>query len=195
MRTTIVVGVVLIAATAAPAETPGSQTRSADDAHAWYQVCLGDDTRAAEALQVAGGHVDHYCDMLSRLWQNGVDPEILARILLDMRREIDAKKTAENPSAQTTQEPEQEPPPAPASPAPPPVPSAPPPGYGTAIPPQPPFLRPFLPFTPGMAMSPPPPLQPPPVVPGAPTYTHDPRYKHCTVTHPCWIGRDGRITQ
>ena len=195
MRTTIVVVVVLIAVTAALAETPGNQTRSADDAHAWYQVCLGDDTRAAEALQVAGGHVDHYCDMLSRLWQNGVDPEILARILLDMRREIDAKKTTENPPVQTAEETEQEPPPAPGSPAPPPAPSAPPPGYGTPIPPPPPFLRPFLPFTPGMAMSPPPPLPPPPVVPGAPTYTHDPRYKHCTVTHPCWIGRDGRVTQ
>src|ERR1700746_1220068 len=97
MRTTIVVIVVLIAATAAPAETPGNQTRNADEARAWYQECLGNDTRAAEALQVAGGHVDHYCDMLSRLWQNGVDPEILARILLDMRREIDAKKTTENP--------------------------------------------------------------------------------------------------
>src|SRR5215471_6469507 len=191
MRTTIVVGVVLIAATAAPAETPGSQTRSADDAHAWYQVCLGDDTRAAEALQVAGGHVDHYCDMLSRLWQNGVDPEILARILLDMRREIDAKKTTENPPAQTAEDTEQEPPPAPASPAPPPAPSAPPPSSARAIRPSPPFLRPFLPITPGMAMSPP----PPPVVQGAPTYTHDPRYKHCTATHPCWIGRDGRITQ
>jgi len=193
MRTTIVVVVVLIAATAAPAETPGNQTRSTNEAHAWYQECQGDDTRAAEALQVAGGHVDHYCDMLSRLWQNGVDPEILARILLDMRREIDAKKTTENPLAQTAEETEQEPPPAPASPAPPPAPSAPPRGYGTAIPPPPPFLRPFLPFAPGMAMSPP--LPPPPVVPGAPTYTHDPRYKHCTVTHPCWIGHDGRITQ
>jgi hypothetical protein len=189
MRTTIVVIVVLIAATAAPAETRGNQTRSADEAHAWYQECLGNDTRAAEALQVAGGHVDHYCDMLSRLWQNGVDPEILARILLDMRREIDAKKTTENPPAQTAEETEQEPPPAPASPAPLP---APPPGYGTAIPPPPPFSRPFMP---GMAMSPPPPLPPPPVVPGAPNYTRDPRYKHCTVTHPCWIGRDGRITQ
>jgi len=193
MRTTIVVGVVLIAATAALAERPGNQTRSADEAHAWYQECLGNDTRAAEALQVAGGHVDHYCDMLSRLWQNGVDPEILARILLDMRREIDAKKTTENPPPQTAEEAGQEPSPAPALPAPPPAPSAPPPGYGTAIPPlPPPFLRQF---SPGMAMSPPPPLPPPPVVPRAPTYTHDPRYIHCTVTHPCWIDRDGRITQ
>jgi hypothetical protein len=189
MRTTIVVVVVLIAATAALAETPGNQTRSPDEAHTWYQECLGNDTRAAEALQVAGGHVDHYCDMLSRLWQNGVDPEILARILLDMRREIDANKTTENPPAQTAEETEQEPP-APASPAPPPAPSVPPPGYSSAIPPQPPFLRPSLQ---GMAMSPPSP--PPPVVPGAPTYTHDPRYKHCTVTHPCWIGRDGSLTQ
>jgi hypothetical protein len=192
MRTTIVVIVVLIAATAALAETPGNRTRSADEAHGWYQECLGNDTRAAEALQVAGGHVDHYCDMLSRLWQNGVDPEILARILLDMRREIDTKKTTENPPAQTAEETEQESPPAPASPTPLPAPPAPPPGSGTAIPPPPPFLRPLMP---GMAMSPPPPLPPPPVVPGAPNYTRDPRYKHCTVTHPCWISRDGRITQ
>jgi hypothetical protein len=126
MRTTIVVIVVLIAATAAPAQTPANQTRSADEAHGWYQECLGNDTRAAEAVQVGGSHVDHYCDMLSGLWQNGVDPEILARILLDMRREIDAKKTTENPPAQTAEETEQEPPPATTSPAPPPAPSAPP---------------------------------------------------------------------
>jgi len=87
MRTTIVVVVVLIAVTAALAETPGNQTRSADAAHAWYQECLGNDTRAAEALKVAGGHVDHYCDMLSRLELCGIlgDEAIRRRSLPALR--------------------------------------------------------------------------------------------------------------
>src|SRR5215472_7644543 len=106
MRTTIVVVVVSIAATAALARR--RETRRAVPTRR-TRGTLGNDTRAVEALQVAGGHVDHYCDMLPRLWQNCVDPEILARILLDMRREIDAKKTTENPPPQTAEEAGQEP--------------------------------------------------------------------------------------
>ena len=107
-----------------------------------------------------------------------------------MRREIDTKKTTENPPAQNGRRNRTG---AAASTC---LTRSTAPGYGTAIPRLPPSLRPFLPFTPGMAMSsPPPPFPSPPVVPGVPTYAHDPRYKHCTVTHPCWIGREGRITQ
>jgi hypothetical protein len=166
--------IAIIAAAMTTTAAQAVETRGEDEVRAWRQECLGDGARAVEAEQVAGGQLDHYCEMLSRMWGAGQDPEVLARILLDMRREADAKKEQDNPPADTATAA-----PSPIEPEAPPVESAaPPPPSRPGFAFVPPFLQHFQPFF-GRGVE----------------YTRDPRLRHCTMQRPCWRMPDGRITQ